>query len=106
MEELFVNLTAAERQENRRKRMRAKNLAIVQVWVPKDRVVEIKALAARMIDGKTDELGPSQKQIAFAQLLCDKKGLKLSQDSLSSSKKLSEWLNENKNAKDRKEAQA
>lgn len=95
-----MGFTVAERQKKYRKIRKEKNLALVQVWVPKDRVVEIKALAARMIDGKEDELWPSSKQIAFAQLLCDKKRLKLSQDSLASSKKLSEWLSENKNEKD------
>ena len=95
--------TAAERQEKRRNKMRSKNLTLVPVWVPNDRTVEIKAIAARMIDEKTQDLEPSPRQIAFAQFLCDKKGLKLSQEVLSSSKKLFEWLNENKSARDKDE---
>lgn len=99
-----MSLTVAERQQNHRKRRRDKNLALVQVWVPKDRVVEIKATATRMInEGISPDLEPSTRQLAFAQFLCDKKGLKLPQDVLSSSKKLSEWLNENKKAKDKNE---
>ena len=38
---------------------------------------------------------PSQRQLSFAQFLCDKKGLKIPTEVLSSSKKLSEWLNKN-----------
>ena len=96
-----MGFTVAERQQKYRKVRREKNLALVQVWVSKERVVEIKAIAARMMDEKIKALEPSPRQIAFAQFLCDKKGLRLPQDSLSSSTKLSEWLNENKNAKDR-----
>jgi len=99
-------LTLAERQQKHRKIRRDKNLSLVQVWVPKDRVVEIKAIAARIMDEKIKDLQPSERQLAFAQFLCNKKGLKLSQDTLSSYKKLSEWLNENKNAKDRVDGSA
>ena len=95
--------TAAERQQNRRNRLKEKNLCFVQVWVPKDRTIEIKSIAEKMVNEKIKDLEPSQRQIAFAQFLCDKKGLKLSQDILSSSKKLAEWLNENKKAKDKTE---
>ena len=99
-----MGFTVAERQQKYRKIRREKNLALVQIWVPKDRVVEIKTIAARMMDEKIKAIEPSPRQIAFAQFLCEKKGLKLSQDSLASSTKLSEWLNENKNAKDRNDA--
>ena len=95
--------TAAERQQNRRDRLKGKNLCFVQVWVPKDRTIEIKAIAARMSNEEGKGLEPSQRQLEFAQFLCDKKGLKVPQDILSSSKKLSEWLNENKKAKDKAE---
>jgi len=98
-----MGFTVAERQQKHRKIRRDKNLSLVQVWVPKDRVVEIKAIAARMINEESKDLKPSPRQLAFAQFLCDKKGLKLPQDILSSSKKLSEWLNENKKAKDKSE---
>lgn len=93
-----------ERQRKRREKMKSQNFSLVSVWVPKDRVVEIKAVAAQMIEEGSKDLEPSPRQLAFTQLLCDKKGLKLSQDILTSSKKLSEWLNENKKAKDRKES--
>ena len=96
-----MGFTVAERQQKSRKVRREKNLALVQVWVSKERVIEIKAIAARMMGEKIKAFEPSPRQIAFAQFLCDKKGLRLPQDILSSSTKLSEWLNENKNAKDR-----
>lgn len=95
--------TVAERQQKHRKIRRDKNLSLVQVWVPKDRIVEIKAIAARMFNEESQDLEPSPRQLAFAQFLCDKKGLKISQEVLVSSKRLSEWLNENKNAKDKTE---
>jgi len=95
--------TAAERQQKRRDRLKGNNLCFVQVWVPKDRTIEIKAIAARMANEESTDLKPSQRQLEFAQFLCDKKGLKVSQYILTSSKKLSEWLNENKKAKDKAE---
>jgi hypothetical protein len=98
-----MGFTGAERQQKHRKIRRDKNLSLVQVWVPKDRTIEIKAIAAGMIEEGTKDLEPSPRQLAFAQFLCDKKGLKLPQNVLSSSKKLSEWLNENKKAKDKAE---
>lgn len=96
-------LSSAERQRRRRAKMASKNLSLVPVWVPNDRVVEIKSIAARMIEEDSNDLEPSPRQLAFAQFLCDKKGLKLSQNILASSSRLSEWLKENKKAKDRKE---
>ena len=98
-----MGFTVAERQQKHRKIRRDKNLSLVQVWVPKDRTVEIKAIAERMINEESKDLEPSQRQLEFAQFLCDKKGLKLPQDILSSSKKLSIWLNENKKAQDKTE---
>jgi hypothetical protein len=91
-----------ERQRKRREKMKSQNFSLVSVWVPKDRLVEIKAIAAQMIEENSNDLEPSPSQLAFAQLLCDKKGLKISQDILSSSKKLSGWLDKNKKVKDRK----
>lgn len=95
--------TAAERQQHRRDRLKKKNLCFVQVWVPKDRMIELKAIAARMAEEESKDLEPSPRQLAFAQFLCDKKGLKISQDVLVSSKLLSEWLNENKKSKNKVE---
>jgi hypothetical protein len=92
--------TDAERQKKRREKMSALELSLVQVWVPKDRVVEIKSIASQMVDEGPQDGEPSQRQLSFAQFLCDKKGLKISTDILSSSKKLSEWLNKNKKRKD------
>lgn len=103
VEDIFMVLSFAEKQQRRRKKMRDKNLTLVQVWVPNDRTVELKSIVARMINEKTQDLEPSPRQIAFAQFLCNKKGLRLSQDVLSSSKKLFEWLNENKSARDKYE---
>lgn len=93
--------TDAERQKKRREKMRTLNLSLVQVWVPKDRVVEIKSIATRMVSDGGQDSEPSQRQLSFAQFLCDKKGLKIPTDVLTSSKKLSEWLNKNKKKDDR-----
>ncbi|EKD65485.1 MAG: hypothetical protein ACD_50C00077G0006 [uncultured bacterium] len=81
-----MGVTAADRQKKHREKLKAQNLALVQVWVPKDRVVEIKSIAARMREEGSQDKEPSPRQISFAQFLCDKKGLKLSQDVLLSSK--------------------
>lgn len=93
--------TDAERQQKHREKMRALDLFLVQVWVPKDRVVEIKSIATRMVAEGDQDKEPSQRQLSFAQFLCDKKGLKIPTDILSSSKKLSEWLNKNKKKDDK-----
>jgi len=95
-----MGFTNEERQKKHREKMRALDLSLVQVWVPKDRIVEIKSMAIRMVEEGNQDREPSQKQLSFAQFLCDKKGLKISTDVLSSSKKLSEWLNKNKKKED------
>ena len=91
----------ADRQRKHRGKMRDLNLALVQVWVPQDRVVEIKSIAVRMAGEGYQDKEPSQRQLDFAQFLCNKKGLKIPTDILSSSKKLSEWLNKNKRKVDK-----
>jgi hypothetical protein len=96
-----MNSTSTERQKKYKEKMRAKNLSLVQVWVPKDRIVEIKSIAAGMVREGSRDTEPSQRQLDFAQFLCDKKGLKVSQEVLSSSKRLSEWLNNNKKKSDK-----
>jgi len=96
-----MSVSDLERQRNRREKMRALNFSYVQVWVPKDRALEIKSIAMRMREEGSKDTEPSQKQLEFAQFLCDRKGLKIQNDVLSSSKKLSEWLNKNKKKEDR-----
>ena len=96
-----MSSTSAERQRKHKERRRAQNLSLVQVWVPKDRIVEIKSIAAGMVEEGSRDPEPSQRQIDFAQFLCDKKGLKVPQEILSSSKKLAEWLNNNKKKSDK-----
>ncbi len=96
-----MSISDAERQRNRREKMRSLNLSYVQVWVPQDRVVEIKSIAIRMVEEGSQDQEPSQRQLGFAQFLCDKKGLKIPTEALSSSKKLSEWLNKNKKKLDK-----
>ena len=96
-----MTFTDAERQKKRREKMRSLDLSLVQVWVPKDRGVEIKSIATRMVAEGDQDKEPSQKQLSFAQFLFDKKGLKIPTDVLSSSKKLSEWLNKNKKKDDK-----
>lgn len=96
--------TDAERQRKHREKMRTLDLSLVQVWVPKDRIVEIKSIAIRMVEEGDQDREPSQRQLSFAQFLCDKKGLKIQTDVLSSSKKLSEWLNKNRKKEDVKNA--
>jgi hypothetical protein len=96
-----MEFTDAERQQKHREKMRALDLSLVQVWVPKDRITEIKSIAIRMIEEGFQDKEPSQRQLSFAQFLCDKKGLKVPTDVLSSSKKISEWLNKNKKKDDK-----
>lgn len=68
--------TDAERQKKRRERMKASDLSLVQVWVPKDRVTEIKSIAVRMMEEGSQDKEPSQRQLSFAQF---KRGLKFQQ---------------------------
>jgi len=92
-----MNLTPAQRQHNRRKKLKSKNFYLVQVWVPKEKMVEIKAVAASMGNSWKEEFKPTHEQLSLAQFLCDtKKGLKLSQNILVSSDELTKWINENK----------
>ena len=81
--------------------MRELDLSFVQVWVPKDRIVEIKSIAIRMVEEGNQDREPSQRQLSFAQFLCDKKGVKIPTEVLSSSKKLYEWLNKNRKKEDK-----
>jgi|GEM_PF-2264579 len=97
-----MSTSDAERQRNHREKKRGLNLARVNVWVPNDRVVEIKSIAVRMTEEGSQDKEPSQKQLNFAQFLCNKKGLKIPTDVLSSSKNLSDWLNKNKKKADKK----
>ncbi|MBX9696812.1 MAG: hypothetical protein K2X53_01875 [Alphaproteobacteria bacterium] len=97
-----MRTTSTERQRKLREKRKSLNLTLVQVWVPQDRVIEIKSIAACMVKEGSSDLEPSSRQISFAQFLCDKKGLTIPQDILSSSKQLSEWLNANKRKPDAK----
>ncbi len=45
-----MRLTNAERQKKHREKMKKQNLSLVRVWVPKDRVVEIKSMATRLVE--------------------------------------------------------
>ena len=96
-----MSSTGAERQRKYKEKMRGQGFSLVQVWVPNGRIVEIKSVAARMVEEGNQDMEPSQKQLNFAQFLCDKKGLKIHQEILSSSKKLAEWLNNNKRKQDK-----
>ena len=96
-----MGIADAERQRKHREKMRGLNLALVHIWVPKDRVVEIKSIAVRMTEEGTQDKEPSQRQLDFAQFLCNKKDLKIPSDVLLSSKKLAEWLNKNKRKADK-----
>ena len=53
--------------------MRSLSLEPTTVWVPKERVIEIKLIAVRMIQEGTLDLEPSQRQLSFAQFLSNKK---------------------------------
>jgi hypothetical protein len=94
-------ISDAERQRKHREKRRGLNLALVHVWVPQDRTLEIKSIAVRMTEEGSQDKEPSQRQINFAQFICNKKGLKIAPDVLASSKKLSEWLNKNKRKADK-----
>ena len=73
----------------------------MQVWVPKARIVELKSIALRMTEAGSKDKEPSQRQLSFSQFLRDTKGLKISSEVLSSSKKLFAWLNKNKRKTDK-----
>jgi hypothetical protein len=62
-----MGFTVAERQRKHREKMRALDLSLVQVWVPKDRIVEIKSIAIRMVEEGDQDREPSQRQLSFAQ---------------------------------------
>jgi len=94
-------LTNAERQKKYKETHRALDLALVQVWIPKDRIVELKLIALRMTEEGSKDKEPSQRHLSFAQFLRDKKGLKLLSVVLLSSKKLFDWLNKNKRNTDK-----
>ena len=96
-----MSISDLERQRHRREKMRSLYFSYVQVWVPKDRALEIKSIAMRMREEGSKDTEPSHKQLEFAQFLCDKKGLKIQNEVLSSSRKLSEWLNKNKKKPDK-----
>ena len=44
-----MSLTNSERQRKYRKKMKERDYALVRVWVPKDKVTEIKSLAEKLI---------------------------------------------------------
>ncbi|MBY0293135.1 MAG: antitoxin MazE family protein [Alphaproteobacteria bacterium] len=44
-----MRLTNAERQKKHREKMKKQNLSLVRVWVPKDKVMEIKSMAIRFV---------------------------------------------------------
>ena len=94
-------VSGADRKRKYVEKLKRLNISMVQVCVPRDRVLEIKSIAARMKEEGSKDTEPSQRQLEFAQFLCDKKGLKISSDVLSSSQKLSEWLNKNKKKPDK-----
>lgn len=94
-------ISDADRQRKHREKRRSLNLALVQIWVPQDRVVEIKSIAIRMAEEGYQDKEPSQRQLGFAQFLSDKKGLRLPSEVLLSSKKFFEWLNTNKGKEDK-----
>lgn len=84
------------RQRRYRNKMKSLELSLVQVWVPHDRVLEIRAIAARMKAESSEDYEPSGRQLAFAQLICDSRGLTLRQEHLSSTRKLSSWIRKNR----------
>jgi hypothetical protein len=96
-----MDKASTERKRKHMEKMRARHLKLVQVWVPESRTLEIKSIAVCMVEEGDKDLKPSQRQLEFAQFLCDKKGLKIPQEMLLSSKKLSEWLNKNKKKLDK-----
>ena len=98
-------VSGAERKRKYVEKLKRLNLGSVQVCVPKDRVLEIKSIAVRMKEEGSKDTAPSQKQLEFSHFLCDKKGLKISNEVLSSSKKLSEWLNQNKKKSNKEESE-
>lgn len=58
-----MKTTAAERQRKHREKRRGLNLALVQVWVPQDRVTEIKSISTHMTEELSQNKGPNQRQL-------------------------------------------
>ena len=56
-----MGTSVAERQKKHREKRRALHLSLVQVWVPQDRVVEIKAIAIKMAKEGSQDKEPSQR---------------------------------------------
>ena len=75
-----MDKTSAERKRKHIEKMRDRHLKLVQVWVPESRAMEIKSIAACMVEEGNKNLEPSQRQLEFAQFLSDKKGLKIPQE--------------------------
>ena len=96
-----MDKTSAERKRKHMKKMRDRYLKLVQVWVPESRFLEIKSIAARMVEEGYQGLESSKKQPNFVKFLCNKTGLRIPQEILSRAKKLSEWLNKNKKKSDK-----
>jgi hypothetical protein len=93
--------SSTQRQRKHRQKMKDLSLTLVQIWVPEDRVLELRSVGARMRKEGSQDIEPSARQLAFAQFLCHTKGVTLTQEQLSSSKKLFKWLNENRKKPDR-----
>ena len=56
-----MDKTSTERKRKHMEKMRVRHLKLIQVWVPEDRFLEIKSIAARMVDEGHKDLEPSQR---------------------------------------------
>jgi hypothetical protein len=80
------------RQQRYRQKMKDLELSLVQVWVPHECILALRSVAARMKTKSSEENEPSSLQLELAQLICERKGLSLKQEHLSSKRKLSRWI--------------
>jgi hypothetical protein len=84
--------TNTARQRRYRQKMKGLDLSLVQVWVPPECVLELRAVAARMKAKGSEKNEPTRLQLDLAQLICVRKGLSLKPEHLSSRRKLSRWI--------------
>lgn len=71
-----MSSTGAERQKKYKEKMRGQCLSLVQVWVHNGRIVEIKSIAARMVERGESRYGAKPKTAQLCSILVRQKGIK------------------------------
>jgi hypothetical protein len=58
----LLDSTATTRQRKRREKMKSLDFSLVQIWVPTSRILEIKTIAAGMIEERKKDDGNHEKE--------------------------------------------